>query len=103
MHYYVMVIFHADRFRAFDNVLLRYIRDWSFRVLHFVGSVSRLSYLCDMYCNTYCDMFPVWDQYLDFPCGLTQHQFLNMVFRVSELPFGWEKVEDPHYGTYFIE
>ncbi|XP_069101307.1 membrane-associated guanylate kinase, WW and PDZ domain-containing protein 1-like isoform X7 [Argopecten irradians] len=23
--------------------------------------------------------------------------------RVIELPFGWEKVEDPHFGTYFID
>ena len=22
---------------------------------------------------------------------------------LAELPYGWEKVEDPHYGTYFIE
>ena len=21
----------------------------------------------------------------------------------SELPFGWEKVEDPHFGVYYIE
>ena len=25
------------------------------------------------------------------------------LFLLSELPFGWEKVEDPHYGTYYIE
>lgn len=103
--YYVLVNFQADEFLGFDNNLLRHIRDWRCWVPHFVGCVLRLSLLClyDMYFNTYCDMFPVWDKYLDFPDGLTRHQFLNMVFHVSELPFGWEKVEDPHYGTYFIE
>lgn len=25
------------------------------------------------------------------------------LFFLAELPFGWEKVEDPHYGTYYIE
>lgn len=27
----------------------------------------------------------------------------NTMFSVAELPYGWEKVEDPHYGTYYIE
>ena len=22
---------------------------------------------------------------------------------LAELPYGWEKVEDPHYGVYYIE
>ena len=26
-----------------------------------------------------------------------------LLFCFVELPYGWEKVEDPHYGTYFIE
>lgn len=22
---------------------------------------------------------------------------------ITELPYGWEKIDDPHYGTYYIE
>ena len=29
------------------------------------------------------------------------NMFILILF--SELPFGWEKVEDPHYGVYYIE
>jgi hypothetical protein len=21
----------------------------------------------------------------------------------NELPFGWERIDDPHYGTYYID
>ena len=30
-------------------------------------------------------------------------RFIYVCLLVSELPYGWEKVEDPHYGTYYIE
>jgi len=30
-------------------------------------------------------------------------ELIQFYFEISELPFGWEKVEDPHYGTYYIE
>ncbi|KAK7102986.1 hypothetical protein V1264_021128 [Littorina saxatilis] len=35
----------------------------------------------------------------DCAAGKCHTKFIHL----AELPFGWEKVEDPHYGTYFIE
>lgn len=26
-----------------------------------------------------------------------------VLFYILELPYGWEKIDDPHYGTYYIE
>lgn len=26
-----------------------------------------------------------------------------MLFSFSELPYGWEEIDDPQYGTYYVE
>lgn len=35
--------------------------------------------------------------------NVLDYELIQFYFEISELPFGWEKVEDPHYGTYYIE
>ena len=32
---------------------------------------------------------------------LKKLRFLNLSY--DELPFCWERIDDPHYGTYFID
>lgn len=37
-------------------------------------------------------------------CFLSMHVLISNYFPIiSELPYGWEKIDDPIYGTYYVE
>lgn len=40
----------------------------------------------------YVQMYMYWEKKVDF-----------LFFSFAELPYGWERIEDPKYGTYYIE
>ncbi|XP_067119400.1 LOW QUALITY PROTEIN: membrane-associated guanylate kinase, WW and PDZ domain-containing protein 1-like [Centruroides vittatus] len=46
---------------------------------------------------------PQWQdtQLLTQNHGLNENEVIDV--SMSELPYGWEKIEDPHYGTYYID